>query len=347
VTPSGAPEEEARGVETAAGARPERWEGLEQRWWQYFAEEYRTGRPRSQPANRASVLPNACENYVLMYRRWWKEHVRPEPRLCSVFRQGNVMEKDTRLLLEHELGFELRRSQMAEEWPAYQITGSIDTEILVDGEWVLAEFKSVHPNLYSQLKSVADLANHRFHVYRRYPGQLLLYQWLGNHDRALLIPRNKSTSEVKGLWQYLDEHLEEAEALVKRAERVNAALLEETPNLEQLADPEVCEECEFAARCAPPITFTPPLIARDPRFLGLLDERGQLEEASGRFKEVHTSVRAALNHVVWQDPEHPERPPAKTVLAGPWTIERRESRSHVVSYKIRLAEEPKEEEAEA
>lgn len=329
---------------TTTVERPTRCVEIDERWLAYFAEEYDVGMPHSQPGNRASVLPHACENYVLMYRRWWQEHVRPTPHLCSVFRQGNVMERDTRLFLEGELRFPLRRSGMSQDWPAYQISGSIDTEIQINGEWVLAELKSCHPNVYAQVNTVADFAAMKFHVFKRYPGQLLTYQWLGAQERALMILRNKGSTDIKALWQYLDEHLDYAETLVQRAERVNRALAEDTPNLSQLSDPDVCEECEFFARCAPPMMTKPPLISRNPAFIDLLDRRGAVEAASVEFKALDTQAKAALKRVEWDDPQDPEAPPARALLAGAWTVDRTVRRDGVPVFKIRTAEEPKEDE---
>jgi len=327
---------------TEVQARPVRCAELDEAWQHYFAEEYDWGQSRSQPGNRASVLPHACENYPLMYRRWWKEHVRPEPRLLSIFRQGNVMERETRLLLEGSLGFELRKSQVSQDWPAYQITGTIDTEIKVNGEWVLAEIKSCHPNLYGQVNAVADFASMRFHVYRRYRGQLLLYQWLGAHDRALMILCNKSTGEVKALWQYLDEHLDYGELLIQRAQKINAALADGTAHLQQIGDPDVCGECEFFARCGPPMLISPPLVSRNPAFISLLNQRGAVAAASSEFEKVDKQVKAALKRVQWQDPEKPDEPPTRCLLAGRWTVDRSVRKDGVPVFKIREAEEPKE-----
>ena len=328
----------------AATDRPTRCTEIDERWQQYFGEQYDWGQPKSQPANRSSVLPHACENYPLLYRRWWREHVRPTARLASVYRQGNIMERETRFLLEHDLRFELRRSGMSQDWPAYQITGSIDTEIKINGEWVLAEIKSCHPNVYAQINAVKDFLGMKFHVFRRYPGQLLTYQWLGNQERALMLLCNKNNSEIKGLWQYLDDYEDRGEWLVQRAERINAALADGTPHLTQISDPDICPECEFAARCAPPLSFSPPLISRNLAFIAMLNRRGQLAAASKEYKKADEAVKNALNRVVWQDPDHPEIPPTRALLAGAWTVDRSVRKDGVPVFHIRSSEDPKEEE---
>jgi len=311
------------------------------RWNDYFANEYRSTETDRPAGNRASSIAHVCENYPLMARRWYEERSRPPNELLSIFRQGNVMHEDTKYLLGKEMRFSLRRSEMPHGYKPLELTGHIDTEIEVAGKWELAEIKSIHPNVYGQINRVEDFFTMKFHVFRAYPGQLLMYVLMANRERGLMILRNKSTSQIKPLWVYLWDHADYAEGLLKRAERVNAALRDGTRNLIQLCDPEVCEECDFAHRCAPPITFPLPLMSQNPAFIALLERRGQLAAAAAEYIEIDKQVKVSLRHVQWQG-DDPKLPPAKTLLAGGWIITRAVNKNGVESFKIRREEEPKE-----
>ena len=326
---------------TATPTRPLVCEEITGRWQEYFAEEYRSSETDKPAGNRASTIAHVCENFPLMARRWYKERPRPDPYLLSIFRQGNVMHDDTRHLLGKELRFPLRRTEMPHGYEPLELTGHIDMEIEIAGEWELAEIKSIHPNVYPRIERIEDFFTMKFHVFRAYPGQLYMYLFMANRERGLMILRNKSTSQLKPLWAYLFEHEEYAESLLQRAEKVNAALRDGTQNLAQLSDPDVCEECEFAARCAPPITFTPPLLAQNQAFIALLDRRGEVAGMAAEHSEVDAQVKKSLRHVDWHNGK-PDEPPAKTLLAGGWVVTRSVRKDGVAVFKIRQQDDPKE-----
>jgi hypothetical protein len=296
--------------------RPETCEWLEQRWLDYFTNDYRAG--NSRPAgNRSSTLCHPCGNYTLLSRRFWESRKRPSPHLCSIFRQGNVMELDSKRLLQHEMTVPMSMPDTDLWDDQYQISGHIDCVVEIPEGRFLGEIKSMNPNTFDRIHRAADLLEQSFHVFRSYVDQVLLYLYLRSEPKGLLIPRCKNDSRLRFLWVYLDsdDNLDRATRLLEKAERVNAAFADGVEHIDKLCSPQVCPECEWWDRCAPPLSFAPALIAQNPEFIAMVDERMAYEEAGRLFAEADKSVKDALKRVEWGDSDR--------LQAGRWEVRRK------------------------
>ncbi len=325
-------------AETITTIRPTTCVEIAQAWRRYFDYEYDWGGRGKPSSNRASELPHPCDNYCLFCRTAWNERPRPVAHTLGLFRQGISMEQETVRLLE-DMGIETRRAQWTLEWPEYQIAGHIDREIMLPGEssWLIAELKAMNANTFAGIHEVADLFRASFWVHRKYPGQLLLYMLLHNTERALLILRDKGSSDLKPLWLYLDEHLEYAEGLIQRAERVNRALAEGTPELTKLCDPGVCEGCDFYHVCAPDLSFAAPLLFVEEDFIADLRRRDELKPAAEEYAKLDKKVKGMLARVEWGE--------TSTGYAGEFTIRRATNKNGAVGFRInRSLESPTTEE---
>lgn len=314
-------------VEAIGTARPTTCAEMESAWRHYFDVEYDWGGRGRPSGNRASELPHPCDNYCLLCRIAHNERPRPNAHTLGLFRQGQAMEAETVRLLE-DMGIETRRAQWTLEWPKYQIAGHIDREIMLPGEngWLIAELKAMNANTFAGIHEVADLFRASFWVHRKYPGQLLLYLLLHNTERALLILRDKGSSDLKPLWLYLDEHLEYAESLIQRAERVNLAVAEGTPELAKLSDPGVCEGCDFYHVCAPDLSFAAPLLFTEADFIADLQRRDELKPYAEEYAKLDKRLKGMLGRVEWGE--------ATTGYAGDFTIKRATNKVGTVSFKI-------------
>lgn len=306
--------------ETADIDRPRRCVEIEHSWDHYFSEDYdwRGGKPAG---NRASVLCHVCENYALLYRRHYDEIPRPSNHVLGLFRQGRAMETDTAHLLEHELGIAVRRADHTVEWKQIELTGHIDREIQLPGDthWYIGEIKCLHPMVFARINEVRDFWQMSWNVFRQYPGQLLLYLVAEGDEKGLFVIRDKSSSDLKALWMYTEEHLGYAEELAVRAESINLALGDGTPNLRKINDPDVCtplrgDRCPFFHHCMPDLSFAPDLFVLDHEWADTLERRGELEPRSKEFGKLDARVKSALKRVEWTD--------RNLLHVGPWTISR-------------------------
>ena len=195
--------------------------------------------------NRASEIGHPCERYLVFNRTRWREKEMHDVSLEYIFREGREQEKSV-LRLMAEAGFDVVEQQRPFDWKEYQITGSIDGKVLIDGEALPLEIKSCAPWIWDKINTLDDLLNAKYDHLRKYPAQLSIYMLCDNKDKAIFIFKNKSTGHLKELLMHLD--LDYAEGLIQKAERVNLAVAEKrTP------DPidwcETCDRCGYRAIC--------------------------------------------------------------------------------------------------
>ena len=94
---------------------------------------------------------------------------------------------------------------------------------------------------------------------RKYPGQILLYCFMGNWPVGALHIYNKANyGNQKTIWFRLDDHLEYVETLLKRAEEINACLEAGEPGEPlQEWDDIWCKWCPYVQFCLPNRDFGP------------------------------------------------------------------------------------------
>jgi CRISPR/Cas system-associated exonuclease Cas4 (RecB family) len=238
-------------------------------------------------ANRASELGHPCLRYLVLNRTRWQEKTLHDARLQMIFDMGRMVE-DLVFQDLREAGFAIVEQQRPFSWPKYQITGSIDFKIAVDGQAYPCEVKSAAPNAFASINSVQDMLHHKWPYMRKYPAQLTLYLLMDNKERGLFLFKNKSTGEIKEIWLDLDFTF--AESLVQKAEAINKHVAEGT-----LPDPmeyseDICRECGFVHICLPDRIGKEVEVTDDGELLGLVTRYTELKPGAKEFDEVNERI---------------------------------------------------------
>ena len=226
---------------------------------------------------RASNVGHPCERYLYLLIRNWEDQEPHTEGLQNIFDLGNSIEAYT-IKKIRDSGLEVvtptQRSWKVEN-PL--ITGREDIRIKdpETGELIPAEIKGLSPNEWEKLNTVEDFYNSRRYYVRGYPSQLLVYLYKFEKEKGFFILTNKLTGELKIIevpfdWTRADE-------LLKKAERIYAALADSTGNTipEACDDLSVCERCQMRHLCT----------AAHERTETEIDD-GELEEAIDRKNEL-------------------------------------------------------------
>lgn len=275
--------------------------------------------------NRASELGFPCDAYIPLSRLRGEAKPAPGPKLAAIFDEGRHQERQIARDLMG-MGYDVSESQKMYYWDRYKISGHQDFTISKPGfEPVRAEFKSLNPFLWESLNSEQEVRNHRWVTIRKYAAQCDLYMLLEGEDSRWFVIKNKSTGQIKIIVLHLD--LDNAEALLQRAERVNAAVRyaedngyeaferERLPAM-RVNDAEYCDDCPFAALCLPNVDFGLGVaLMEEEEFVAALETRERTaeaaklhEEADKRVKEIakatadagHSEILAGGYRITWK-----------------------------------------------
>lgn len=226
-------------------------------------EAYKVSKSRSfagpSQANRCSVLGHPCTAYTY-YDRTVPGDQRREINagLAQIFDEGREQERIIqRDLLE--MGYDVSQQQGSLTWPAYNISGHRDFKISKGGSPVVrCEFKSVNPYIFDKLNTVEDVRTHHMFFIQKWYSQTVLYLLLEGQKTYWLFLKNKTSGRIKCLvFQWNDQMWEDAEALIKKAERINKLIqIGEKPTAdEKISNPDDCARCEFFTACLPELNF--------------------------------------------------------------------------------------------
>lgn len=178
----------------------------------------------------------------------------------------------------------------------YQISGKIDGRIGWAGiKPVLYEFKTMNQYHYEKVNSYLDIADSKVPYIKMYAAQLQIYLLDNNEEAGLFILCNPLTLEWKMIPMYLDYGY--CEWLLKRAERINKALVTKIPPDRILYNPAICGQCEFSLICLPGVQNEGvPLIDND-YLEAVLRERKELEDKARRYDELDKEAKALARGV--------------------------------------------------
>lgn len=196
-------------------------------------------------SNRASEVGHSCERYLVFNRTRWQDRSLHSVDLEYIFREGREQEKSTlRLLADADI--EVFEQQRPFSWTTHNITGSIDGKVMIEGEAVPLEIKSMHPSIWQKINTLEDMLTSKMDHLRKYPAQLTIYMLCDNKDKALFLFKNKSTGQLKEILMRLD--YEYAEELIRKIERVNDSVAKGvTPAGISWCD--TCERCPYRHIC--------------------------------------------------------------------------------------------------
>ena len=238
-------------------------------------------------ANRASELGHECLRYLVLNRTRWQEKTLHGARLQMIFDMGRMVEDLVSQDLR-EAGFTVVEQQRSFSWAKYQITGSIDFKLSIDGKVYPTEVKSAAPHPFGSINSVVDMLHHKYHYMRKYPAQLTLYLLMDNKEEGLFLFKNKSTGELKEIWMDLDYDF--AETLVKKAEAINRHVAEGTLPEPMEYNEDICSECAFVHICMPDRIGKEVEVTDDSALLELVTRYMELKPGAKEFDEVNERI---------------------------------------------------------
>ena len=226
---------------------------------------------------RASNIGHPCERYLYLLIRFWEEQQPHDEGLQNIFDLGNSIEEYTIKKLR-DAGLEvITPTQRSWKVENPLITGREDVRIKdpETGELFPAEIKGLSPYEWERLNSVEDFFNSKRYYVRGYPAQLMVYCWKFEKEKGFFILTNKLTGELKIIEVPFD--WDRADALLKKAERIYAALADKTGATvpEACDDLTVCENCQMRHLCT----------AAHDRPASEIDD-GELEDAIDRKNEL-------------------------------------------------------------
>lgn len=252
--------------------------------------------------NRASDLGHPCVRYHVLNRTKWEERALHDTRLQLIFDLGKEIE-DITIRDMQDAGFKVIEQQRPFTWKEYNITGTVDGKVLIDGEAIPFEVKSCSQFVFDKLNSVEDMKNGKYGYLRKYPTQLNLYLLMDNKNKGVFIFKNKQTGAYKEIWMSLDWNL--GEDALKRAEAVNAHVAAGTMP-DPINEDMWCNECPYAHICLPEITGKEVEIDTG-ELSTMLERMEELKAAVQEYDELDEQVKKAVEG-------------REKVLAGNWFI---------------------------
>ena len=261
---------------------------IEQLWHKHKASKI-----KQYPQNnlRASSVGHPCDRYHFHALKDWREKGLHDPVLQSIFDEGNLHEKDVLHTLS-EMGVEVIEQQRSFQLDNPKITGHIDGILLWEGRRIPFDIKSINPYDFQKINSAEDLLFSKKVYQRQYPAQLQLYLLMTNEEVGGFILKNKLTGEIKPIWMAID--YDYAEQILKRAERVYAALDHDTPP-ERTVDLDLCSKCPFAHICLPDLTLGEGVqLIDDMEMAAMLERRAQCEPLAKEYQKIDADIKDAV-----------------------------------------------------
>lgn len=221
-----------------------------------------------------------------------KDRAPIDTELKARFEAGEYQENQVNVELR-QLGFEIVLQQEVIEIKDRQGNvigrGKIDGKILYHGHQIPVEVKSMHPQIFEALESLADFQK-KPHL-RKYIRQMSMYLYGNNVEEGLFI-----VTDCLGHWKIFVVTLDyaEGEQILQRLERVHKALSEkQLPDRIQYRE-EVCGRCAFASICLPYILRDEMNVLLDEDLVTNLERREQTKDAKSEYERADKWVKEFL-----------------------------------------------------
>ena len=240
---------------------------------------------------RASNLGHPCERYLYLLIKHWDEQKPHDVGLQAIFDLGNTIEEHTIKNIQ-EAGYEvITPTQRSWKIDKPLITGREDIRIKDEnGELLPVEIKGLSPVEYDKLNSVEDFFRSKRHYVRAYPAQLQVYMYYFAKEKGFFALTNKLTGQTKFIEMPFD--YEYADSLLKKAERIYAALEVETPP-DSCEDVSVCEKCSLQHICGQ-VKRVPADIELDDELENIINRKQELATAKREYEEVDKEIKARV-----------------------------------------------------
>jgi len=255
---------------------------------EYLATKYKV---LPQHVNRASELGHPCLRYLVYLRTHWQYKEKPGVDALYRFHDGNLHEEDVIHLL-NKSGIKVIEQQRPFFWTKYKISGHIDGKVMIDDQIYPLEIKAFSPNLWISINSIKDIKNHKYVFVRKYAGQINIYMLLDNHEKGVILMKNKASGKLKEIWVELDYDL--AEEMIQKAEKVNKHVDDGTLPERIEYDEEICGSCPFLHICSPDIFSTQIEIVDDDELKEKIDRWWELKPVAEEFRKLDQELNQAF-----------------------------------------------------
>lgn len=244
---------------------------------------------------RASNIGHPCERYLYLLIKHWDQQKPHDESLQSIFDLGNAVEQFAIERLKAS-GLEVI-TPVNRSWKVENplITGREDIRIKDpdDGQLYPAEIKGLSPYEWDKLHTVDDFYNSKRHYIRSYPSQLLVYCWKFEKEKGFFVLVNKLTGRIKVIEVPFD--WDKADALLKKGERIYAALADESGESipSGCDDVSVCDSCTLRHICTAPIQRVEADVD-DGELEEIIDQREELRPAKNKFEELDAEIKRCI-----------------------------------------------------
>lgn len=251
----------------------------------------KVGGPRLQNNLRASSLGFACDRHH--YYSLTESKPSPDWKLQSIFREGNLHEKDVEGLIR-EMGFEVQGMQSDFRLENPLITARIDGELRKNSPWYPFDTKTISPWGFDSINSAEDILFHKQTYVRNYATQILIYMLIKSAEFGCLIFKNKQTGELKDIWFSFEQHVSVLDESIKRAERVYKSVADKNPP-ERTTDRSLCAKCDFKDICLPDLLANGGIQFLDSDDLAAkLSRRESLIESKDEFEDLDAEIKETV-----------------------------------------------------
>lgn len=246
---------------------------------------------------RASNIGHPCERYLYLLIKHWDQQEPHDKSLQNIFDFGNSVEDYTIKKLR-DAGL-ICLTPKVRSWKVENplITGREDIRIQDpdNGEFFPAEIKGLSPNEWEKLNSVDDFYRSKRYYVRAYPAQLMVYCWRFEKEKGFFILTNKLTGQIKVIEVPFD--WDKADALLKKGERIYAALADETGATVPAAceDQSVCERCSLRHICTA-AHARPEASIDDGTLEDIIDKRNELRAGYEAYREADEEFKRAVGN---------------------------------------------------
>lgn len=242
-------------------------------------------------SNRASEIGHPCEKYLVLMRTRWEEKTLHDVNLQFIFNEGNLHEDSVIRTLQNA-GIQIIEQQRAFEWKKYRITGHVDGKIIIDNKAIPLEIKSMSPYMFDSINSVKDLLDGKYAYLKKYPAQLTLYMLMDDKDEALFLFKNKVNGQLKEIPMTLD--YEYGERLLKKVERINAHVENNTLPEPIDWDEYTCGGCGFNHICLPEVRRTAIDFTDNKELENKLKRRDELKISVSEYDKLDKDIKDCL-----------------------------------------------------
>lgn len=252
---------------------------------------------------RASNIHDCARNIAYQVLNWADK--KPFDKwLLARFEEGRRQEKavisrlreDGFEIIDQDIQGQLTIAIPEQDTPEFRkgevLTGHMDGLIKWNGEWMVFEVKSMHPNLFRGIKDLSDFQKKP--LYRRYLRQAQMYLVGRNMEMGLFILTDGMGHDLP-IPVYLDYG--DADWILKHLERVARAIrAHEYPDRIPY-DYQLCGKCQFAHICLPDVINRPADMIVNEELEADIARHEEIKPLAAEYDHLHDTIKETFKGI--------------------------------------------------